>query len=64
MTPSAVQVTVTYDPATPQQMAAWKWLWGRILREEHLTPTGKVEVRHANQAQASAHGGDPDGTPS
>jgi hypothetical protein len=30
MTPPAVQVTLSYGPATPQQAASWKRLWDLI----------------------------------
>jgi hypothetical protein len=34
MTPPAVQVTVHDEPADPVRLAAWHWLWRRLLAPE------------------------------
>jgi hypothetical protein len=47
MTPAAVKVTVSRGPADPVQLAAWRWLWARLLapEAEHTdAPTGEVEA--------------------
>jgi hypothetical protein len=67
MTPPAVQVRITYGPADPAQIRAWRWLWARLLvaPENGNAPEGGTPEASAHDgvlAHANCTGGKPNGT--
>jgi hypothetical protein len=51
MTPPAVQVDIRHGPADQAQLAAWNWLWRRLL-------TTDAEMPQPEPPPAETGGGD------
>ena len=51
-----VQITATAEPS-PAQLVAWRWLWRRLLAEEHSTPAGKADGGDDAVVRGSAQDG-------